>query len=63
MTGDGLKELVVVTTRGVQVRLDTVYISDKGGRQKKTMFFYGQADRKGLPPPLRSGSRDFFKTS
>ena len=28
MTGDGLKELVVVTTRGVQVRLDTVYISD-----------------------------------
>ena len=28
MTGDGLKELVVVTTRGVQVRLDTVYISE-----------------------------------
>ena len=64
MTGDGLKELVVVTTRGVQVRLDTVYISDKGGRQKKKRFFTVRLTvRVSPPPPLRSGSRDFFKTS
>ena len=36
----------------------------KGSRQKKRSF-YGQADIKGLPPPLplRSGCCDFFKTS
>ena len=33
---------------------------DKGSRQKKTRIFYGQADRKGWPPPLRPAVLCFF---